>query len=240
MVLVAGADAARVDGRSCWVVAAVRGGHLEEIALASSLPEILDTWTGLDVLAVDIPIGHEDRDGEANGGRRAADDAARERLGPRSASVFPVPPIDLLDAQAHGEAVDAARDRGTIAPSVQVWNLREQILEATHLSGDDDRLHEAHPEVSFHVMSVGTGRLPAKLAHKRSWNGLFQRIGLLERENLAPPRELDETGAAPPDDVLDAIAAAWTADRIATGDAVSFPATPPTDPETGRRVAIHA
>lgn len=240
MVRVAGADAARIDGEPQWVLSILERGQLDELSSVASLSQALEEHPELEVIAVDIPIGHEDRDGQAAGGRRAADAAARERLGPRSASVFSVPPIDLLDADEHADAVDAAQARGTIAPSVQVWNLRERILEADALAREDDRLREAHPEVSFHVMSVGPGRVPSPLAHKRSWNGVFERLSLLEDRSLTPPDSLGTAGSARTHDVLDATAVAWTAHRIAHGEAVCFPPEPPEDPATGRPVAIHA
>lgn len=237
---VAGADGARVDGQAGWVVVHLVGGRLDAIRFTETLEAGLESIPPVEVLAVDIPIGHEDPTGDEDEGRRQADSDARERLGPRSASVFSVPPLDLFEAETHSDASEQASQRGTIAPSAQVWNLKDRILEANRLARGDDRLHEAHPEVSFHVMSVQHGTLPATLAHKRSFDGLFQRLDLLEGVGLKLPGRLDEAGHAAPHDVLDAVATAWTAHRIAEDDALTFPADPLTDPDTGREVAIHA
>lgn len=240
MSRVVGADGARVDGTAGWVVAELVGGHLDRIRFVEALADALDTLETPAVLGVDIPIGHEDPEGEQDGGRRAADTAARARLGARAASVFPVPPIDLFEHEAQADASKEADRRGTIAPSAQVWNLRDRILEARDLAEEDAPVYEVHPELSFHVMSVQHGSLPAQLATKRSWNGLNQRVRLLAEADLNLPDTLDEAGRARPDDVLDAVATAWSAHRIATGEAVTFPAEPPEDPATGRPVAIHA
>ncbi|MFI6764988.1 DUF429 domain-containing protein [Streptomyces sp. NPDC050355] len=53
----------------------------------------------------------------------------------------------------------------------------------------------------------------------------------------ALPDDLGDAGRTPPDDVLDAAAAAWTAHRIACGRARSVP-NPPERDAGGRPVAI--
>ena len=51
----------------------------------------------------------------------------------------------------------------------------------------------------------------------------MERLDLLERNGITVPSALGVAGAAAPDDVLDAAAAAWTAGRIANGAARSLP-----------------
>lgn len=78
----------------------------------------------------------------------------------------------------------------------------------------------------------------APIAHaKKAWNGQTERLRLLEDAGIAVPRNLDEAGGVPPDDVLDAAVAAWTATRIVRDKARTLPADPPTDPR-GRPIAI--
>lgn len=240
MTRVAGADGARIGSRSGWVVAELVDGDLDGLRFVETLEAALEATGELEILAADVPIGHEDPQGETNGGRRQADEAARDRLGERSSSVFPIPPLDLLEADDQQAASSQARSRDVIAPSAQVWNLREKILEANRLVRDRPLLREAHPELSFHVMSVQHGSIPTKLEHKRSWNGLVQRQRLLEDVGLGIEGPLEEVGRARPDDLLDAVAVAWTAHRVAMGKAMTFPADPPSDPDTGNPVAIHA
>ncbi|HCP61807.1 MAG TPA: DUF429 domain-containing protein, partial [Actinobacteria bacterium] len=55
------------------------------------------------------------------------------------------------------------------------------------------------------------------LGRKKSWNGLMQRWRLLSSEGIELPEAAGPAGAAAPDDVLDAAAAAWSANRIANG-----------------------
>src|SRR5205823_2691454 len=85
----------------------------------------------------------------------------------------------------------------------------------------EERIFEVHPEVSFAALA---GR---HLAHpKRSWNGQMERRRLLAEHGLEVPDEL-AAGTASADDVLDAAVAAWSAERIARGEAKTLPAEPP-------------
>ena len=59
---------------------------------------------------------------------------------------------------------------------------------------------------------------------------------MLRANGIVLPDELGEAGKIPPDDVLDAAAASWNADRVARGLAVSLPDPP--EPIGGREVAI--
>jgi predicted RNase H-like nuclease len=88
-----------------------------------------------------------------------------------------------------------------------------------------------HPEVSFAEMA----QRPLDWS-KKSWNGSQLRRGLLREQGIDLPDTLPDVGAAGVDDVLDAAAAAWSADRIACGLAVSLPSPPQVI--DGRPVAI--
>jgi predicted RNase H-like nuclease len=82
-------------------------------------------------------------------------------------------------------------------------------------------MFEVHPEVSFREMAG------APLEHaKRSWNGQMERRRLLAGGGIELPDDLGSLGPVPPDDVLDAAAAAWSANRIADGVARAFPNPP--------------
>ena len=55
---------------------------------------------------------------------------------------------------------------------------------------------------------------------KKRWSGAAERYRLLEMVGLAPPLHAhDGLGKASVDDVLDAAVAAWSAQRIASGEA---------------------
>ncbi|WP_240139168.1 DUF429 domain-containing protein [Streptomyces sp. MUM 178J] len=98
---------------------------------------------------------------------------------------------------------------------------------------DGGRLFEAHPEVSFWALAGKTPLGP----RKKSWAGQMARRSLLEAAGVALPDALGEAGRVPPDDVLDAAAAAWSAHRIAQGSASPLP-DPPERDRHGRPIAI--
>lgn len=66
-------------------------------------------------------------------------------------------------------------------------------------------------------------RWPGLGASKKTWNGMRARLDVLEARGIVIPANLPGAGKAPVDDLLDAAAAAWTADRIRRGVAESFP-----------------
>lgn len=164
------------------------------------------------VLAVDIPIGF---------GPRQADGAARAFLTGAASTVFTTPTREVLTRPfAPGLGVSA-----------QAHALGRRILHVTALAEHDDRIHEAHPEVSFRAMNRG-----APLAHrKKSAGGVLERIALLRRHGIEL-HALHRAASVPVDDVLDAAACAWTARRIANGDARTLPDPP--ELGGGRLVAI--
>lgn len=243
MTVVVGADGSGAPGPTGWVLVRLGDGQLRFAALVGSFKEVLAEVeeAGAEALAVDIPIGHDDPDGTARGGRRLADRAAKAFLGPRHASVFPVPPLSLFELDDHEAAAARAEQEGWIKPSRQVWNLGPRIREVhaavrDHAAGD--RIFEAHPEVSFQALHHQLGGGGALDHGKRDPDGVHERLELLHRAGLRPRRALGGVGRASPDDVLDATVCAWTAARIAAGEAATLPEEPPTDPETGRPVAI--
>ena len=233
MVTVVGADATRGG----WVAVTLVDGKLRSMALHKSLAELVEASEDAEAIAADIPMGHEDRDARRNGGRRLADEEARALLGPRGGTIFSACPPDLFTLDDHAAAVDEARRRGSIAPSAQLWSLGPRILEAEGLASDP-RLVEAHPELSFQELLRLSGGGPHLEHAKTTWHGLVQRLELLRDVGLRPRRSFGGVGRASPDDVLDATAAAWTADRVARGVARSVPMSAPIDAVLGRPVVI--
>ena len=79
---------------------------------------------------------------------------------------------------------------------------------------------------------------PLTLA-KKTWGGQMHRRRLLEKAGILLPDDLVDANEVPPDDVLDAAVAAWSAHRIACGEAISFPSEP-SETDGSRRIAIWA
>ncbi len=94
------------------------------------------------------------------------------------------------------------------------WVARKILEVGRHKEGD--RVIEVHPEVSFRALAGE----PLGFS-KHTWDGFFLRRRLLEDAGVVLPAAL---GALPLLDVLDATAAAWTANRYARGEAKPLPA----------------
>ncbi|MCG6118668.1 MAG: DUF429 domain-containing protein [Aquimonas sp.] len=225
-----------VDGaRSGWF-AVWRLGRGFGFDLYARAQHLVAAHMGADVIAVDIPIGLSDRDG------RAPDALARKFVGgKRASSVFSAPVRGVLDAQTRAEASDRHRLIDSRGFGAQAFAILPKIREwDTLLRGDAharDRVREVHPEVSFAAMNAGVGLVPSK----RSDEGRALRVELLGRhfgqdavEALVAqvPRRL-----AAADDVVDALAALWSAERIQAGRAGSLPSPSAVD-STGLQMAI--
>lgn len=225
-MLVVGVDAAGAHG---WVGVAVDDDGFAGAA-KGSLVEVLGGLSpkgeAAAVVGIDIPIGTSMRP-------RVADAAVRARLGPRASSLFATPPTDVLDASDYAAANGLLAARGAPKISRQAWNLVPKMTEAAELAAVDDRLVEVHPELSFREMAGAV--LPWS---KKTWNGLHLRLELLRAAGVVVPDQIDGAGAVAIDDVVDAAAAAWSARRVARGEALSFPDPP--EIVDGRTVAIWA
>jgi predicted RNase H-like nuclease len=209
-----------------WVTIALRNRSVERCGVYPRFEALLDDHPDVSVVGVDIPIGLP------VSGAREADALARSFVGPRRSSVFPTPPRSVLEAASYQEALAVSRNLGLAGISKQSFGLALRILEVDEIARSGLRVLEVHPEVSFRAMA---GQ-PLKYS-KKSWNGASLRRLLLAQHDIVLPDDLGEAGLAPVDDVLDAAAAAWTADRLARGKAVSIP-EPPEEVEDGRQAAI--
>ena len=203
-MLTLGVDAARGG----WIAVALQDGRFATAALERRLPALLERFEEADIVGVDIPIGLP-----AAGTRRRADLEARRIVGPRRASVFFTPSRVAIEAQTYS----AVRELEP-STSAQAWALRTAILDVNRIA--DARVREVHPEVSFAVLAAR----PLAFA-KRTWNGQQERLRLLDGAGIRIPHRLD-AGLVPPDDVIDAAVAAWSATRIARGEHLTVPADP--------------
>ena len=63
------------------------------------------------------------------------------------------------------------------------------------------------------------------LYSKHSWNDQAERRRLIAGVGIVLPDHLPDAGKVPPDDLLDAAAAEWTAWRVAAGKAEVLPSS---------------
>jgi predicted RNase H-like nuclease len=221
--LVAGADV--VKGR--WIYVVLENGSFNTAQVVDSLRQIPEVLGPIDLLALDIPIGLP-----ADGADwpRPSDLAARTFVGPRRFSVFTTPPRPVYDEPTYADANAFHRQLTTKGLSCQAWALRTKILETETFITDNPNTIEVHPEVCFRAMKGE----PLGFS-KKTWNGQTERRALLATQGVELPGQLDEiTGKVPPDDLLDAAAAAWTAWRCEKGIGEALPESNSNTPFTVR------
>ncbi len=216
-----------MDGaKGRWIAIALGSeGSFGSAILVDTLQEVLDAYPKASAIAIDVPIGLPTQ------GARAADLEAKMLLGPRRATVFPAPPRPVLEAATYAAARTKAIELTGKSISAQSFALRHNILEAEPLCANRD-VYEVHPELAYRALS---GRV--LLSNKRTWNGAVERQEALASVGIHLPAHLGSAGAAPVDDVLDAAICAWSARRIAAGEAECVPAEPELD-DSGRPMAI--
>jgi predicted RNase H-like nuclease len=188
------------------------------------------------IIAIDIPIGLP------SSGVRRCDMEARAILGPRKSSVFPAPMRCTLSARSYEEACAASARACGKRLSKQTYELLPRIRDIDTLLLEEpnlaQRVHEVHPEVSFyHWNSENVMR-----HSKHSGFGFLERFRLVEEafpgaaesiRNSVPPKQASD------DDILDALAALWTAGRIRAGTARRL-GNPPEYDEHGLRMQMLA
>lgn len=188
-------------------------------------------------IGIDIPIGLPEF------GPRACEQEARRllKLG-RASSVFSAPIRPMLNASSYLEACQVRFAAEGKKISRQTWGILAKIREVDAQLCEDVTLqsivYEVHPEVSFYFLA---GQRPLRHS-KKTGPGFKERVDLLEpifgpKVHLALEERRSLKSAQ--DDILDAFAALWTAERIATGTAISVSAEVEVD-HLGLRMAIHA
>lgn len=192
-------------------------GHPHSAKYFATTSELLAGTASAMVVAIDVPIG-------LASGKREADLAGRQLLGPRRSSLFPMPPRELARLE-YAEAQARWQGKPGAGFSKQSWAIVAKVVKAADPIRRADpfgaRIIEVHPELSFMAMAGTPMTYP-----KRTWNGYQERLTVLASHGLSVPDHLGDLGPASPDDVLDAFAAAWTADRFSRDEAVSVPELP--------------
>jgi predicted RNase H-like nuclease len=179
---------------------------------------------GTRIVGIDMPLGL------LATGWREADRAARGLLGPRRSSVFAIPPRAVWAEESYPAANRRCRELTGQGFSVQAWGLRAKLLEANEYR---DRcghpMYEVHPELAFGAMAGAP-----LAASKHTGPGREARRRVLAEAGIEIPGPVP---AAVLGDILDAAAVAWSARRIAAGQAVILPAEPQLD-DQGRQITI--
>jgi predicted RNase H-like nuclease len=238
---------AGVDGcKAGWLVAIVSGikqgsrkdarcvFKVKSFLVAGTFTKVLAETTDCELVCVDIPIGLSDRDKP-----RECDIAARKILGrPRATSVFPPPVRPCLSAKEYKVADAIARRFSGKALPKQSFFLLDKIRQVDDLMTPklQERVREIHPEISFWALN---GKKPTK-HKKKKLTGRSERMRLLSlifSDLEAIVAEARRPQAVAPDDIIDALAAAWTAAQVVIGNVKTLPQDPKLDSK-GLRMEI--
>lgn len=183
--------------------------QLHELMSRKSLPT---------VIAIDIPIGLSDSEA------RQVDILARRKLGrPRMSSVFAAPVRKCLKASSYEQACEISANASGRKLSLQSWGICKKIAEVDKMlrsrPGLRNNTFEVHPEVSFwawngnHAMEFSKKSSSGKQERRTLIQDYFGQATYDEIRSSFPKKNV------PDDDLHDAFAALWTAERIAVGRA---------------------
>ena len=201
-----------------WVAVELRADQWAA-RVFKSFAELAEFHDAAACIGVDIPIGLK------HGGVRACDTAARKMIKPRGSCVFNPPDPRILDCSTHAEAMSLLRELGLPGVSKQTMAILPKIAEVDAYMTPDrqSRIVEVHPEVSFCALND----IHPILIKKARTAGYDIRAALLREKlglTIGTRREMRvQVEHAKPDDVLDAIVAAWSARRMVNGVAKRLP-----------------
>lgn len=198
-----------------WLAAMADSMALHDVRFLSlqSLQDIPD-WIreeGISRVTIDVPIGLPEVE------ERPVDKEARRFLGPRRASVFPVPNRAVLNCTTWSEANEVSRRTRGKGISQQSFGIFPGIREVDSWIKPEmqDRILEVHPEVCFTALSGAPMAFP-----KKDSAGVAERLAVLspffaDPEALLQDR-LPHTGKH---DYLDVLVALVTSCKAAAGKA---------------------
>jgi predicted RNase H-like nuclease len=135
-----------------------------------------------------------------------------------------------LAARSYPDAAAIHRKHAGKGLSKQSFHIMDKIREVDELLTPvmQMRIREIHPEVTFCVLNKNR-----PLRHnKKTLAGRNERIALLAGIFPSATRVIQGIGRGPAagaDDILDALAAAWTAAQAALGQAATLPEQPERD-----------
>lgn len=180
-----------------------------------------------EIIAVDIPIGL------VESGKRKCDEEARKILKARQFSVFNAPIRSVLRASSQKEACSIRMKIDGKGVSAQSFNIFKKVLEFDEILLKTlqlkDTIKEVHPEICFWAMN---NKYPM-IHSKKTKEGKNERIKLLTQHfgnnPIRDARSKYRKKDVADDDIHDAFAALWTAERILKGEAGRIPENPPCD-----------
>ena len=219
---------AGVDGcHGGWVLAMINSSRtLAELRVFRTFAEVAIETARASLTLVDMPIGLPSAGFPRD---RLPDRIARENLGPRASSVFPIPCREAVWADDYETACDLNQSLLGWRLSKQSWGICPKIREVDAVfrltPTLQQRVRETHPELCFRLLNNGR---PLENP-KKSRAGLRVRRELLRSFTANLDTALRQVHGARPDDLLDAVGAALVARLAGERRAASAPLVPETD-----------
>jgi predicted RNase H-like nuclease len=208
---------------------------LKNVFIARTFIEVLSKTSYCKLICADIPIGL------SNTGPRDCDPTARKLLGgQRAGSVFPAPIRPSLSANDYETATKISFQHSGKKLSRQSFALLDKIRQVDDLMTPQlqQRIREIHPEISFWALN---GKKPMQYKKQRL-SGRNERMKVLLylfpnlEEIVAAIRKPKQVA---PDDILDALVAAWTAGQAVLGKAKTLPENPELDSKNLRMEMLY-
>ncbi|MCX7699384.1 MAG: DUF429 domain-containing protein [Gemmataceae bacterium] len=229
---------AGVDGcRGGWLCVLRNGNDgLVQATVLERIGDLLTLCPRPDLVLIDMPIGLPDA------GPRECDRQARRLLQPpRSSSVFSAPIRPALHARSYQEACAIGSRIDGRKLTKQLWGIVPKIRELdSFLGGKAARagwIREFHPEVSFWAWNGQK----AMTHRKKSAAGRAEREALIQTyagTGFKAARSQLPRRHCQIDDLLDAFAGLWSAERVVTGRALVLPVGAPVFDSRGLRMEI--
>ena len=205
----------------------VREGDAIGARIFETFSELVAAFGESDIVVVDIPIGLLDTS------PRTCEQLARQRIGPRRSSVFSTPVREVVAINEYSEANERHRELTGKGISQQAFHILPPIREVDDVLRAKPelrkRVFETHPEVAFWAADKRQ-----VLGHpKKSAAGLKLRRRIIENRLGVDPfdsiRPQFTKAKVADDDIVDALIALWTAERVSRSEASSLPENPEVD-----------
>ena len=215
-----------VDGCKAGWVACFKIDQRLEFQVFANFKSLIAAFDDDAIIAVDMPMGLPDKVGH---GGRGPEGLIRPFLGARKSSVFSMPSRSAVYAETYPEACRVAFETSNPPRKIskQGFYLFPKVRQLDLLLQADEnlrgRLFETHPELIFCNLKCSTLDFG-----KKASEGAEERTHLLKSYGL-PIAGWPKVKGAAQDDIIDAAACLMTAERIASGQAKSFPNPPALD-----------
>jgi predicted RNase H-like nuclease len=201
-----------VDGcRGGWLAVKLSPDGVAKSRIFEDMASLWAAHLQAALILVDIPIGLPEAAND-----RTCDKEARKVLGPRRASVFPVPCRAAVYAPDYDAAINLNEKITGKRIFRATWNLIPRMRQVDEILQADSRargvIRKGHPEVLF----WGLNKRRPLAFYKKEAAGEAERLEVLQRVyRRARPLFLELkknllAKSAAPDDLLDALAAAVT------------------------------